>query len=91
MDDQSAYLATVKAEVWSYPAKGKLQTVKQFLRDLNGCRDPEKIRQGNKMLQDRGMPGIPQENTPKGEKREHIKAHYVMRVLSSINWENYWC
>ena len=39
------------------------------------------------MLWDRGMPGIPQENTPKGERREHIKAHYVMKVLRSIKGE----
>ena len=77
----------VKAESWSYPAKGNLQTVKQFLQDLEGCGDPEKIKLGDKMLRDRGMPGIPQENTPKGEKRECIKAHYVMKVLRSIKEE----
>ena len=38
------------------------------------------------MLWDRGMPGI-QENTPKGEKWECIKACYVMKVLWSIKRE----
>ena len=33
------------------------------------------------------MPGIPQENTPKGEKWELIKASYVMKVLWSIEGE----
>ena len=38
------------------------------------------------MLWDRGMPRI-QENTPKGEKWERIKACYVMKVLWSIKGE----
>ena len=33
------------------------------------------------------MPRIPQENTPKGEKWECIKARYVMKVLHSIKGE----
>ena len=33
------------------------------------------------------MPGIPQENTPKGEKRELIKGRYMMKVLWSIEGE----
>ena len=40
MDDHSVYLTMVKAAAWSYPAKGNLQTVRQFLLDLNGCGDP---------------------------------------------------
>ena len=61
--------------------------VKQFIWDLGACGDLDKIRQGNKILWDRGMPGIPQENTPKGEKWECIKACYVMRVVQSIEGE----
>ena len=78
-DDHSAHLATMKKRSWSYPAKGNLQTVKQFLQDLQGCGDPEKIQHGDKILWDRGMPGIPQDNTPPGTKRECIKARYVMK------------
>ena len=33
------------------------------------------------------MPGIPQENTSKGGKRELIKARYVMKVLQSVEGE----
>ena len=60
-DDHSVYLATVKAESWSYLAKGNLQTVKQFLRDLKACGGPEKIRQGDKILQDRNAQNSPGE------------------------------
>ena len=87
MDDHSAHLATVKKKSWCYLAKGNLQTVKQFMQDLYRCGDLDKIERGEKMLQDRGMPRIPQENTPLGAKRECIKACYVMRVLRSIEGE----
>ena len=33
------------------------------------------------------MPGIPQDNTLKGEKRELIKARYMMKVLRSVKGE----
>ena len=49
-DDHSAHPATVKKRSWSYLAKGNLQTVKQFLQDLQGCGDPKKIQHGDKML-----------------------------------------
>ena len=58
--DHSEHLATMKKKSWCYPAKGNLQTVKQFMQDLYGCGDPDKIECGEKMLLDRGMPGIPQ-------------------------------
>ena len=87
MDDHSAYLAKVKKESWSYPVKGNLITVRQFIKELAGCKDAEKRRQANKTLQDRGMPEIPQDSTPKGGKRKSIKARYVMWVLRSIEGE----
>ena len=68
----SAYLSKVKKESWSYPAKGNLITIQQFIQELEGCEDVEKISQGDKTLWDKGMLGIPQENTLKGEKRELI-------------------
>ena len=61
--------------------------VRQFLRDLKDCGDPENIKHGEHMLWDHGLPGIPQENTPTGTKQERIKAHYVMHVLRSIEGE----
>ena len=61
--------------------------MKQFLQDLKDCGDPEKIRHREHMLRDRGLPTIPEENTPTGAKQECIKAHYVMHVLRSIEGE----
>ena len=54
-DNHSAHLATIKQRAWSYPAKGNLQMVRQFLRDLVDCGDPEKIKHGEHMLQDQGI------------------------------------
>ena len=86
-DDHSAYLSKVKKESWSYPAKGNLSTVRQFIKEWEGCPDADKRCQVDKTLQDKGMPGIPQENIPKGGKRELIKACYVMKVLWSMEGE----
>ena len=86
-DDHSAYLANVKKESWSYQVKGNLITVRQFFKELKECGDLEKIRQGKRTLQDKGMPGIPQDYTPKGGKWEIIKACYVMKVLLSAEGE----
>ena len=86
-DDHSAYLSRVKKESWSYPAKGNLTPVWQFIRELEGCSDEEKRHQADKTLRDKGMPGIPQDNTKKGEKWELMKARYVMQVLRSIEGE----
>ena len=38
-------------------------------------------------LRNKGMPGIPQENTLEAGKWELIKAHYVMKVLRSMDGE----
>ena len=86
-DDHSAYLSKVKKESWSYPTKGNLSTVRQFIKELEGCPDTEKRCQADKTLQDKGIPGIPQDNTLKGEKWELIKARYMMKVLQSIEGE----
>ena len=67
----------VKKESWSYPAKGNILTIRQFVEELKGCMDPEKRLQADKVLWDRGMPGVPQENI-KGGKREMIKARYII-------------
>ena len=86
-DDHSTYLAEVKKGSWSYPTKGNLSTVRQFIKELEGCPDTDKRCQADKTLWDTGMPGIPQENTPKGEKWELIKARYVMKVIRSMEGE----
>ena len=86
-DDHSAYLSKVKKESWSYPAKGNLSTVRQFVEELEGCLDVDKRLLADKTLRDKGMPRIPKENIPKGGKRELIKACYVMKVLRSIEGE----
>ena len=85
-DDHSAYLAKVKRESWSYPAKGNLCTVRQFIEELSGCQDPEKRLQADKVLRDRGMPRVPQENI-KGGKQEMIKACYIIYMLLSVERE----
>ena len=89
-DDHSAYLAKVKRESWSYSAKGNLLTVWQFVQELSGCLDLEKRLQADKTLRDRGMPGVPQENT-KGGKWEIIKARYIIYVLQSVKGETIDC
>ena len=67
--------------------KGNLCTVRQFVKELEGCPDAEVRLLADQTLRDRGMLGIPQENTPKGVKRELIKACYVIKVLRSIKGE----
>ena len=49
-DDHSAYLSEVKKESWSYPAKGNLFTVRQFVKELEGCPDAEKRLLADKTL-----------------------------------------
>ena len=55
----SAYLSEVKKESWSYPAKGNLSTVWQFIKELEGCPDADKRLLADKTLREKGMPGIP--------------------------------
>ena len=83
-DNHSGYLSKVKKESWSYLAKGNLITIRQFIKELEGCGDTEKRCQADKILRDKGMPRIPQEHAPKGGKRELIKARYIMKVLRRI-------
>ena len=87
MDDHSAYLAEVKKESWSYPTKGNLHTVCQFITELHDCPDAEKRKLADKTLQEKGMLGIPQENTLEAGKRELIKARYIITVLRSVEGE----
>ena len=61
-DDHSAYLAKLKKESWNYPAKGNLCTIRQFVKELEGCPDAEKRLLADKTHRDKGMPGIPQES-----------------------------
>ena len=89
-DDHSAYLAEVKRESWSYPAKGNVLTIRQFIKELKGCPDLEKRLQADKVLRDRGMPGVPQENI-RGGKQKMIKACYIIYVLQSIKGETIDC
>ena len=58
-DDHSAYLAKVKKESWSYPAKGNLCTVQQFIKELEGCPNAEKRLLADKTLWDKGITGDP--------------------------------
>ena len=77
----------MKKESLSFPAKGNLSTIRQFVKELEGCPDPEKRKTADNTLRNKGMPGIPQENTIEVGKREMIKARYVMKVLWSVEGE----
>ena len=79
-DDHSKYLSQVQDISWSYPAKGNLWTARQFFQELQACKNREMVEQGEAVLRDRGMLGIPQES---GKSRP-IKARYVIRVLRSV-------
>ena len=78
-DDHSKYLSQVRDISWSYPAKGNLWTARQYFQELQTCKDREMVEQGETVLRDRGMLGIPQESGKSGP----IKARYVIRVLRS--------
>ena len=79
-DDHSKYLSQVQDISWSYPAKGNLWTAHQYFQELQACKNRETVEQGEVVLRDRGMLGIPQES----EKSGPIKARYVIRVLRSV-------
>ena len=79
-DDHSKYLSQVRNISWSYPAKGNLWTARQFFQELQACKNRETVEQGEAVLRDRGMLGIPQESGKSGP----IKARYVIRVLRSV-------
>ena len=78
-DDHSKYLSQVRDISWSYPAKGNLWTAHQYFQELQTCKDREMVEQGEAVLRDRGMLGIPQESRKSGP----IKARYVICVLRS--------
>ena len=58
-DDHSKYLSQVRDISWSYPAKGNLWTARQFFQELQACKNRETVEQGEAVLRDRGMLGIP--------------------------------
>ena len=78
-DDHSKYLSQVRDISWSYPSKGNLWTAHQYFQELQTCKDREMVEQGEAVLRDRGMLGIPQESGKSGP----IKAWYVICVLPS--------
>ena len=79
-DDHSKYLSRVQDISWSYPTKGNLWTARQSFQELQACKNWEMVEQGEAVLRDRGMLGIPQESGKSGP----IKAWYVIRVLRSV-------
>ena len=78
-NDHSKYLSQVRDISWSYPAKGNLWTARQYFQDLQTCKDQKMVEQGEAVLRDRGMLGIPQESGKSGP----IKARYVIHILRS--------
>ena len=79
-DDHSKYLSQVRNISWSYPAKGNLWTACQYFQELQACKNRETVEQGEAVLRDKGMLGIPQESGKSGP----IKARYVILVLQSV-------
>ena len=79
-DDHSKYLSQVRDISWSYPARGNLWTARQYFQELQACKNREMVEQGEVVLQDRGMLGIPQESSKSGP----IKARYVILILRSV-------
>ena len=79
-DDHSKYLSQVRDISWSYPAKGNLWTARQFFQELQACKNQEMVEQGEAVLRDRDMLGIPQESGKSGP----IKARYIIRILRSV-------
>ena len=80
IDDHSAYLSLVKDVSRSYPAKGSLITAHQYYQDLKASKDPEAIEEGESVLREKGMMGIPQEMAKAGP----VKCRYVIYVLRSV-------
>ena len=80
MDDHLVYLSKVKDVSWSYPAKGNIITAHQFFKDLQASKDQEAIEQGDNVLWEKGMLGIPHESLKAGT----VKAQYVIYVLHSV-------
>ena len=58
-DDHSKYLSQVRDISWSYPAKGNVWTARQYFQELQACKNRETVEQGEVVLRDRGMLGIP--------------------------------
>ena len=55
-------------------------TARQYFQELQSCKNRETVEQGEAVLRDRGMLGIPQESSKSGP----IKARYVILVLRSV-------
>ena len=80
MDKHLAYLLKVKDICWSYPAKGNVITARQFFKELQASNDQEVIEQGDNILREKGMLGIPHESLRAGP----VKAQYIIYVLHSV-------
>ena len=86
-DDHTEYLCenVLKHQPQSYSCAGNLLTVKAFQKRLHAeCKDPAKIEKADKALQDKALPGVPDESKEDG-KRGKLTARYVMQVLQNRN------
>ena len=84
-DDHTTYICdyVLKEQAQSYSCAGNLMTARAFLKKIRAkCNDAEKIEKADKMLWEKGMPGVPDESMVDG-KREKCLARYVMQVLQN--------
>ena len=58
-DDHSKYLMKVRDISWSYLAKGNLLTARQFIKELQSCKDKEVIDQGDLVLREKSRRRVP--------------------------------
>ena len=84
-DDHTTYICdyVLKEQAQSYSCAGNLMTARAFLKKIRAeCNDAEKIEKADKMLREKGLPGVPDESMVDG-KREKCLARYVMQVLQN--------
>ena len=65
-DDHMTYIHdyVLKEQAQSYSFAGNLMTARAFLKKIRAkCNDAEKIEKADKMLREKGMPGVPDESS----------------------------
>ena len=80
-DDHTAYLRdhVLKEQPNSYACAGNLLTAKAFSKKLHrDCRDQAKIEKADKMLQNKALPGVPDDLPKEDGQRVKLTARYVM-------------
>ena len=86
-DDHTAYIRDhVLKQPNTYPCTRNLLTAKAFQKRLHEeCKDPAKVEKADKMLQDKALPGVPDDLPKEDGQRVKLTARYIMQVLQSRN------